>query len=139
MPTVSESDCTEIELIEQQTTYSYQPGSRPSAIIGYTEVKFNPCRGANGINDDLSAYVQRLVQEGRASRREFYQFQQFVVGKRNCPRAIERFMRSKGWGRVRPVSVDPVELDDSDRGDGVVGSGGAVEIRERDSSMRGIP
>ena len=133
MPTVSESDCTEIELIEQQTTYSYQPGSRPSAIIGYTEVKFNPCRGANGINNDLSAYVQRLVQEGRASRREFYQFQQYVVGKRNCPRAIERFMRSKGWGKVGLVSDDPVEIDNP------IESGGAVEIRERDSSMRGIP
>ena len=99
MPTVSESDCTEIELIKQQTGYSYQPGIGLNAFIGYTEVKFNDCRGVGNQINDLRSHYRLLADQGRASEDEFELFSQYVVGEGQCPEAIERFMEVQGWRR----------------------------------------
>ena len=97
MAVVSRSDCTELALTKQWTGFSFQRGVGLSAQITYNEVEFNSCQGANNNNNDLEAYYQRLVNEGRATNEEFEVLKQTIVGDNQCDNAIEGFMTDQGW------------------------------------------
>ena len=99
MPVVSRSDCTELELLKQWTGYIFQRGVGLTARMTHNEVEFNSCQGANNNNNDLEAYYQRLVNEGRATRNEMNVLKQTIVGEGQCERATTRFLSSQGLVR----------------------------------------
>jgi len=81
MPPVSRSDCTEVT-INPFSVSREADGSIEATPPDSLDVQFNACRG-DGRNNDLSAYIKRLVREGRFS--EAMQSQAFdtLVGYEN--------------------------------------------------------
>jgi hypothetical protein len=91
MPFVSRADCTEMKLV-QATTFTFQDGTVEVTASGEWEVEFNSCEGRDGQDNDLGAYVERLFDERRASRKVLRKLRERVVGRRNCPAAIESLL-----------------------------------------------
>ena len=61
MPTVTRSDCTQVDLTEDFTvTFD---GASIEAKFTKVEVDFNACQGKGGRNNDLFAYTHRLFEE----------------------------------------------------------------------------
>ena len=69
MPTVSRSDCTQVDLTE--TIEIEYDGSEFTSKIAYIDVNFNACRGINNRNNDLWAYMARLYYEGAITPDQF--------------------------------------------------------------------
>lgn len=88
MPVVSRADCTEMTINE---TYRYlyrgANGSGFSVKLRNASIEYNACEGANNNNNDLEAYYERLVDEGRADAGELEALQDKLVG--DCVGAIE--------------------------------------------------
>jgi hypothetical protein len=92
MPIVSRADCTEMQLV-QPTSFEFNAGGGVTVTpSGDWEVQFNSCVGKNGKENDLAAYVERLFDERRVTRRDLRIFRKNVVGRRNCPAIIESFI-----------------------------------------------
>ena len=69
MPTVSRSDCTQVDLTEKnEIEYN---GVEFTSKITYVDVNFNACRGINNRNNDLWAYMARLYYQGDISPEQF--------------------------------------------------------------------
>ncbi len=98
MPTVSRSDCTEMDITEH-FSLKYVPGSYTfHAKVDEARIQFNACQGANDNNNDLEAYYERLVNEG-AVENKLEEFSEYLVGEDNCSPAIAEFL--DGFGIVR--------------------------------------
>lgn len=54
----------------------------------------NTCKGATGNNNNLEAYYEQLVIEGKASADELAQVQQVLVGYNNCDAATATFLQT---------------------------------------------
>lgn len=83
MPIVSRADCTELDII-QTVRYSWI-NQQLSVRALNVNVEFNACNGANNNNNDLEAYYERLVDEGRADEEELKALQQRLVGDCDDP------------------------------------------------------
>ena len=95
MPTVSRSDCTEMAITEH-FQLDYVPGSKTfHGKVTEARVEFNACEGANGNNNDLEAYYERLVQED-AVRDRIDAVKEYLVGEDNCAPAIQSLLDSYG-------------------------------------------
>jgi len=90
MPVVSRADCTEMD-ITQRVDYKYTDGAL-TLLVRNISVDFNACNGANNNNNDLEAYYERLVDEGRADEEELEQLQTQLVG--DCEGPLEDFIDS---------------------------------------------
>lgn len=81
MPIVSRADCTEMAITE---TYRYRylgaVDGTFNVIHRGAEIEYNACEGANGNNNDLEAYYERLVDEERADGAELEALQERLVG-----------------------------------------------------------
>lgn len=97
MAVVSRADCTEIDA-RQEWTFSYSGNSFSSVLSKVKEVKFNACQGKNNRNNDLEAYYERLVDEGKQTQGNLDKLRKTLVGAQNgkCKAAVESFMASKG-------------------------------------------
>jgi len=72
MPTVSRSDCTQVDLTETvKVTYDPEADPKFSSQLTYVEVDFNACRGINNRNNDLWAYLARLYYQGDVTPEQF--------------------------------------------------------------------
>jgi hypothetical protein len=92
MPIVSRADCTEMELV-QETTFAFTAADGVTVTpSGEWKVEFNACKGRDGKNNDLGAYVERLFDEKRVTRRDLRILRKNVVGVRNCPAVIQTFI-----------------------------------------------
>ena len=80
------------------------------------DINFNGCQGANNKNNDLEAYYQKLVDQGRADQDNFDELKQTLVGKENgkCNTSIDDFMETKGI--IRITSSDIQKDDGKDDG-----------------------
>lgn len=70
MPIVSRSDCTEVAVTLTVTLdFDAVTGLLTASIPENHDlnVEFNSCNGADNTNNDLSAYVQRLSNQGKIS------------------------------------------------------------------------
>jgi len=105
MPVSTRADCTEIEADEEVQFY-YSDGSLDATILD-ADIDFNSCQGANGNNNDLEAYYERLTDEGKASEAELAGVRQHLVGEYYCRDAIDSFLKSKGLQK-------PLECRDGD-------------------------
>uniref|UniRef100_A0A7S1ZGD6 Uncharacterized protein n=1 Tax=Trieres chinensis TaxID=1514140 RepID=A0A7S1ZGD6_TRICV len=100
MAVVTRADCTEISAAE---TFKFDYDSASATVSGVlTQVRdlnFNSCQGANNRNNDLEAYMQRLVNEGRVPQEKLDSLRETLVGatRGNCNRAVESFMATKGY------------------------------------------
>jgi hypothetical protein len=92
MPIVSRADCTEMELVQATTIEFTATGVVTVTPSGTWEVQFNACEGKDGKNNDLGAYVERLFDEKRVTRRDLRILRNNVVGVRNCPAVIQTFI-----------------------------------------------
>jgi len=96
MPVVSRSDCTQVD-VEQSVEINYNKNKKlltASATINNFE--FNSCQGADNTNNDLAAYYQQLVNDGKATDGEKAAFDKYVVGENGCDEAIADFLDTKG-------------------------------------------
>jgi len=82
MPPVSRADCTEVSInpftVHRDATSGTVIATAPEKL----DVQYNACRG-DGRNNDLSAYIKRLVREERFSEALQYQAYQTLVGYEN--------------------------------------------------------
>jgi len=94
MPVVSRSDCTEIDAAET-VEFSFDMESREFTFnILAANVSFNACRAAQ--NNDLAAYYDKLLSEGRVTQAQKAAFDKIIVGNNNCGAAITSFLGIKG-------------------------------------------
>jgi hypothetical protein len=64
MPTVTRSDCTQIDVVESFVIdYSSTSGNFTSKLTS-VDVNFNACQGINNQNNNLWAYMARLYYQG---------------------------------------------------------------------------
>jgi len=87
MPIVNRADCTELD-ISQTIRYSWVRQTLTVRALD-VNVDFNACIGSNK-NNDLEAYYERLVNEGRATKDEFEALQERLVG--DCQVSIEELI-----------------------------------------------
>ena len=96
MPIASRSDCTQVNV---QESYKFVKAAGDGFVgeITRADVQFQACQGANNNNNDLEAYYQRLVNEGKVTTEQQALFKQFIVGNNNCGNAIESLIEKKGY------------------------------------------
>jgi len=95
MPVVSRADCTQVD-VDQSVTVTYDKDTTLLTATGtITEIEFNSCQGADNTNNDLAAYYQQLVNDGKATTGEKAEFDKYIVGENNCDDAIATFLNSK--------------------------------------------
>jgi len=72
MPTVSRSDCTQVDLTES-ISISYDPRASGTFItrIEAVDVEFNACQGIDNRNNDLWAYMARLYYQKDITPEQF--------------------------------------------------------------------
>ncbi|KAL3823285.1 hypothetical protein ACHAXA_003433, partial [Cyclostephanos tholiformis] len=71
MPTVTRSDCTQIDVVES-FTIDYNPISNTfTPKLTSVDVNFNACQGINNQNNDLWAYMARLYYQGDITPKQF--------------------------------------------------------------------
>jgi hypothetical protein len=98
MAVVTRSDCTEIAADETfEFTFTAATGTF-SGTLTETNIEFNACQGANGNNNDLDAYYERLVDEGKQTQENLDFLRTVLVGDTpgQCNAAIVNFLGEKG-------------------------------------------
>lgn len=135
MAVVTRADCTEMS-VREKFKVSWDASNKTLAVSleDVEDINFNACQGANNKNNDLEAYYQKLVDQGRADQDDFDELKQTLVGKENgkCNTAIENFMETKGIIRIPSsdiqkddgkddgtvVAIDPTYAEADAGGDG---------------------
>jgi len=96
MPIVSRSDCKEISAKEFYKFTFHAPASDDIRVsLDYVDIDFNACRASK--NNNLQRYYERLVNEGRVSRKKYDKFRETVVGDGGCPSVIADLLFEKGY------------------------------------------
>lgn len=102
MPIVARADCTQTD-VDEVFKFKYDPVARRFSVsVEDISVDFNACQGANNQDNDLSAYVARLAEEGKMTERQKNAFGEHLVGNGRCPFTIERNLAAKGIVRGIP-------------------------------------
>ena len=96
MPIVSRADCTEMD-IEETWRFHHVPGVGFTVSLRDVNIAYNACQGANNNNNDLEAYIERLVDEGEFKEIHFERIKQNIVGDDNCDDAIANLLAEKGY------------------------------------------
>ena len=99
MPTVTRSDCTQIDLTEV-----WRMDFDGTAFTGHIEkvdIDFNACKGRRNDNNDLWAYAARLYDEGTMTRHQFGAVGRVLTEHQNhdhsCYHATEFEKAKKGY------------------------------------------
>lgn len=88
MPTVTRSDCTEIDATERfKITYDSNTNAVEGSIV-LIDVKFNACRGIHNRNNDLWAYMGRLFYEGKIKNNQWGEAGRIITNS-DCDFAVE--------------------------------------------------
>merc|ERR1719329_1889624 len=95
MPVVSRSDCTQTNVKESYTFLG--DSNNVGATIDRITVQFQACQGANNNNNDLEAFVQQLVNDGKLSTTEQNIFKTRIVGNNNCDDATSALLADSGF------------------------------------------
>jgi len=104
MPIVSRSDCTEITAKEfYRFNFPTNYTGHIQATLDYVDLDFNACRASQ--NNNLQRFVERLLNEGRLSRKIYDKFRNTVVGDHQCNNAIRDLLFDKGYGFI-PKKVE---------------------------------
>ena len=84
MPVVTRADCTQTD-VQEHYMFLKDPAAGISGVIDKMTVKFSSCQGANNKNNDLTAFVQQLVDDEKVGTNEQESFALRVVGNDQCP------------------------------------------------------
>jgi len=95
MPTATRSDCTQIDVDEKYRVEFSESAAEYTAVLTDIEIDFNSCQGKNNRNNDLAAYVRRLVDEGKITADQRYALSEHLVENHNCPSAMTYHLQSK--------------------------------------------
>ena len=74
------------------------------ATIVSLNIEFNACQGADDQGNDLVAYYEQLVNDGKATRAVKDVFGKHGVGETYCREAIDEFLKGRGLV-AKPVCV----------------------------------
>lgn len=96
MPVVTRADCTQVDIEQESADFSLSSDNVLTATITSLEIEFNACQGANNNNNDLAAYYERLVDEGKIPSDKKEIFEKTVVGETYCREAIDSFLDDQG-------------------------------------------
>merc|ERR1712176_1306423 len=97
MPTVTRSDCTQVDLTE---SIRINFDSRSSTFAGKltdVHVDFNSCRGVNNRNNDLWAYMARLYYQGDIEPDQFGEAGRIITNTHDCGEAQRYELSRKGY------------------------------------------
>jgi hypothetical protein len=93
MPVVSRSDCTQTN-VEEYYTFSKSPNNSSFDLsVNSIKLTFQACQGADNNNNDLEAFVQQLVNDGKLTTTQQNVFSQNIVGDNNCPTVIDELLK----------------------------------------------
>jgi hypothetical protein len=99
MPVVTRADCTQTDVEEH---YMFLKDSDPEVgivgVIDKVSIRFETCQGANNKNNDLSAFVQQLVDDGKVGANEQKIFASRVVGCDQCSTKRDELLRNSEYG-----------------------------------------
>jgi len=100
MPTVSRSDCTQIDVIHESYLIAYNGtiGSFSAETLSI-DIDFNSCQGKFGINNNLWYYFLRLQDEGKVTADQKYALKKYLVGDNNCKMAQDYEMSKVNFVR----------------------------------------
>mmetsp|Transcript_19679 Transcript_19679/g.18899 ORF Transcript_19679/g.18899 Transcript_19679/m.18899 type:complete len:106 (+) Transcript_19679:894-1211(+) len=99
MPVVTRADCTQMEVTETfKFDFDATSNQFSAELCSVDDIDFQACEGANGTNNDLEAYYERLVNEEKAKEDNLTKLRKTLVGKggNKCNTAIESFLATKG-------------------------------------------
>ena len=68
-----------------------------SGKIDKIDLVYSSCQGANNQNNDLEAFVQQLVNDGKLSTAEQDIFKTRVVGKDQCEQKTSEYIKKSGY------------------------------------------
>jgi len=95
MPTVSRSDCTQID-VEETYKLTYTASTKSfTGEISSIEIEFNSCQGFANTNNDLAAYVQRLTRENHMTSEQRHHLYNYIVGKNRCDQVRKHYTEDK--------------------------------------------
>eukprot|EP00591_Stephanopyxis_turris_P005371 CAMPEP_0195526062 /NCGR_PEP_ID=MMETSP0794_2-20130614/26899_1 /TAXON_ID=515487 /ORGANISM="Stephanopyxis turris, Strain CCMP 815" /LENGTH=711 /DNA_ID=CAMNT_0040656673 /DNA_START=200 /DNA_END=2335 /DNA_ORIENTATION=+ len=95
MPTVSRSDCTQVD-VEEKFKFTYHPFEHFSAEITFIEIDFNACQGLYDRNNDLYAYMGQLHKDGKVTSDQYASLSKVLVGNQNCLHATRYHFEERG-------------------------------------------
>ena len=127
MPVVSRSDCTQTNVKEYYvfTKKAGEPGF--VGIVDRIRLEYQACQGANNKNNDLSAFVQQLVNDEKITTAEQDIFNKRVVGNNQCNNAITNALESDNFTKGFNI--------DSDKWTFIAGEGFPEEDRIKDARL----
>jgi len=64
-------------------------------VLSDIDIGFSSCQCKNNRNNDLAAYVRRLVDEGKITTSQMYALSEHLVENHNCPMAMKYHLESK--------------------------------------------
>jgi len=112
MPVVTRSDCTQIEIENEQVEFTFANGLL-SAVFDNIDVSFNACQADpnNGNdNNDLASQYTHFVAEGDIAKDRHEFFAETVVGETYCRESIDSFLDSQGLAKKNACKyADPSE------------------------------
>jgi len=105
MPTVSRSDCTQVDLTET-IKITYDPKADPpfESELTHVHVDFNACQGINNRNNDLWAYIARLYYQGDVTPQQFGEAGRIITDN-GCSEATGYHLSSLGLTRGYDADV----------------------------------
>ncbi|KAL7553859.1 hypothetical protein ACHAWF_017192 [Thalassiosira exigua] len=94
MPTVSRSDCTQVDLTEKYEII-YDADAQIATRFTEVHVDFNACRGINNRNNDLYAYMARLYYEDKVTADQWGQLGRIITDA-GCDSATKYELDKRG-------------------------------------------
>ena len=93
MPTVTRSDCTQVDL-KETVSIDYN-GSEFTGKLTQVHIDFNACRGINNRNNDLWAYMASMYYQGKITPEQFGQAGRIITNE-GCDHATRYEINKQG-------------------------------------------
>jgi len=105
MPTVSRSDCTQIDITETiKITFDPEAVTPFQSELTHIDVDFNACQGIDNRNNDLWAYIARLYYDGHVTSKQYGEAGRIITDN-GCDEAIKFHLNSLGMSTGYDIDV----------------------------------
>lgn len=95
MPTVSRSDCTQIE-VDETYKLTYEASTKQfTGEISRIEINFEACQGFDNTNNNLAAYVTRMTRENHINSDQRHELMKYIVGDYRCDMVRKHYINEK--------------------------------------------
>ena len=110
MPVSSRFDCTQTNVKKYYNFMSDNNSNGLKGAVYNVQLAFQACRGANNKNNDLEAFVQQLVNDGKVSSNEQDIFKTRVVGNNNCASATTDLLDTQRFACVACTQKKRIQI-----------------------------